>query len=64
MSESSPPESPFPAEWETDRAFGRRGEDGDLRVIEARAPGSYPPSPVRAPGGTARALLAEERERG
>lgn len=48
-------------ESSTDRAFRRLAEGGGLLVGEGRGTGTYPASPVRAPAGTAQALLAEER---
>jgi antitoxin (DNA-binding transcriptional repressor) of toxin-antitoxin stability system len=52
------PESP------AERALRRLAETGALRVGEPRAADAYASSPVRARRGTARALLAEEREEG
>ncbi len=49
------------AESPTERAFRRLAEGGGLLSAEGRSAGSYPASPVRAPAGTAQALLAEER---
>ena len=45
----------------TDRAFARLASTGALRLAESpRQP--YRASPIRAPDGTARALLDESRE--
>lgn len=47
---------------EVERAFRRLAETGALRIGEPHDPGAYRASPVRARAGTARTLLAEERE--
>jgi antitoxin (DNA-binding transcriptional repressor) of toxin-antitoxin stability system len=49
------------AESEMDRGLRRLAEAGGLRVGEPGPPDSYCASPVKAPAGTARALLDEER---
>lgn len=56
--------APGPTPWESDldRALRRLAETGSLRLGEPHDAGRYRPSPVRAPAGTAQALLAEERE--
>lgn len=59
----APGSAPVP-ESATDRAFRRLAEGGGLIVGEGKGAHSYPASPVRAPAGTAQALLAEERAEG
>lgn len=53
---------PGAAESDVDRALRRLTETGALRIGEPHDPQAYRASPVRAPAGTARTLLAEERE--
>jgi antitoxin (DNA-binding transcriptional repressor) of toxin-antitoxin stability system len=50
------------AESDADRALRRLAETGGLLIGEPHDPHGYRASPVRAPAGTAKALLAEERE--
>ena len=50
-------------ETELDRRLRRLGERAPLAVGEAHDPEAYRLSPVRVARGTARALLAEEREK-
>jgi antitoxin (DNA-binding transcriptional repressor) of toxin-antitoxin stability system len=57
--------APVEAEWQEtdlDRRLRRLGERTPLVVGEAHDPEAYRVSPVRVPRGTARTLLAEERE--
>ncbi len=51
-----------PAESDADRALRRLAETGELRIGEPHDPQAYRASPVRARAGTARTLLAEERD--
>ena len=62
VAELRAPGRAIPAETAADRALRRLADTGGLRVGEAHAPDAYRPSPVRARAGTARALLAAERE--
>ncbi len=50
------------AESDADRALRRLAESGALWIGEPHDPAGYRKSPVRAPPGTARELLEEERE--
>ena len=50
------------AQSDADRALMRLADTGGLRVGEPHDPNAYRRSPVRAPSGTASALLTEERE--
>lgn len=50
------------AQSDADRALRRLVDTGGLRVGEPHDPHVYRRSPIRARPGTARALLAEERE--
>jgi len=55
---------PDSAGWDAsplERALARLAGDGSLRLAEP-SPDPYPPSPNRAPAGTARHLLAEDRD--
>jgi antitoxin (DNA-binding transcriptional repressor) of toxin-antitoxin stability system len=53
---------PAPAkESDADRVLRRLAETGALRIGELHDPAAYRRSPVRAQAGTARSLLAEER---
>lgn len=61
VAELRAPGSGTVAESATDRAFRRLAEGGGLVAGEGHDPTAYAPSPVRAPSGTAEALLAEER---
>lgn len=61
VAELRAPGSDAVAESAEDRAFRRLAEGGGLLVGEGKGAGSYPASPVRAPSGTAQALLAEDR---
>ena len=57
--------APAEAEWretDLDRRLRRLGERVPLVVGEAHDPAAYRISPVRVARGTARTLLAEERE--
>jgi prevent-host-death family protein len=57
--------APAEAEWQEtdlDRRLRRLGERVPLVVGEAHDPAAYRVSPVRVARGTARTLLAEERE--
>jgi antitoxin (DNA-binding transcriptional repressor) of toxin-antitoxin stability system len=49
------------SESDTDRRLRRLAAAGGLRLGEPHASGVYSRSPLRAPGGTAQALLVEER---
>lgn len=49
-------------ESDVDRAIRRLADTGALRIGEPHDPHAYRTSPVRARAGTARALLAEDRE--
>ena len=49
-------------ESSAERALRLLAETGALRVGEPHAPDAYRPSPVRAPAGTAQAMLSEDRE--
>ena len=53
-----------PAESAAERALRRLAETGALRVGESHVADAYRSSPVRVRAGTARALLADEREEG
>jgi len=57
--------APGETDWQEsdlDRRLRRLGERASLAVGEPHEPEAYRPSPVRAAPGTARALLAEERD--
>ncbi|MBI4419275.1 MAG: type II toxin-antitoxin system prevent-host-death family antitoxin [Gemmatimonadetes bacterium] len=45
-----------------DRALRQLAVTGSIRVGAPHDPSAYPASPLRAPAGTARALVDEERE--
>jgi antitoxin (DNA-binding transcriptional repressor) of toxin-antitoxin stability system len=50
------------AESEADRALRRLSDTGALRIGEPHDKHAYQKSPLRAPSGTARTLLGEERD--
>jgi antitoxin (DNA-binding transcriptional repressor) of toxin-antitoxin stability system len=64
VAELRAPGGPALSESAADRALRRLADTGALRVGEPHSPDAYRPSPVRVRAGTARKLLAEEREEG